>query len=284
MHGLAALIAGHRDDSKMADEHLAAVADISVRHAAFESSAGDLLMARAVAAERAGRPGDAEAVLAQCLDPGMAEFMPDRHELLPTLVRLALAAGHTGTAAAAVAAASEVDQDVLPLPARTAAADHCRGLLQADPALLLAAADSFLSSGRPLFRALALEDAAVLLAGRGEARPARAAFTEAVVTYQMLGAEWDTRRADSRLRCYGIRRGRGRRRSHAAFGWEALTPTEAKIAHLVADGLSNQDIAAELFLSRNTVQTHVSHILAKLDARSRVEIVRQALQHQPALE
>jgi len=64
----------------------------------------------------------------------------------------------------------------------------------------------------------------------------------------------------------------------------ALTPTEKKIAYLVGDGQANPDIAAELWLSRNTVQTHVSHILAKLSARSRVEIAREALQHPPARE
>jgi DNA-binding NarL/FixJ family response regulator len=56
-------------------------------------------------------------------------------------------------------------------------------------------------------------------------------------------------------------------------------PTEAKIVSLVAAGRSNPDIAVEVFLSRNTVQTHVSHILAKLGARSRAEIIRQALDH-----
>jgi len=40
--------------------------------------------------------------------------------------------------------------------------------------------------------------------------------------------------------------------------------------------------APRLFLSRNTVQTHVSHILAKLGARSRAEIVRETLRHPPA--
>jgi DNA-binding CsgD family transcriptional regulator len=50
-------------------------------------------------------------------------------------------------------------------------------------------------------------------------------------------------------------------------GWEALTPTEVKVACLVAEGRSNPDVAAELFLSRYTVQTHVSHILAKLGIR-----------------
>jgi DNA-binding CsgD family transcriptional regulator len=63
----------------------------------------------------------------------------------------------------------------------------------------------------------------------------------------------------------------------ARRGWQALSPTEAKIAALVADGRSNPDIAAELLLSRSTVQTHVSHILGKLGARSRAEIVRHVL-------
>jgi DNA-binding NarL/FixJ family response regulator len=38
--------------------------------------------------------------------------------------------------------------------------------------------------------------------------------------------------------------------------------------------LSNPDIAGQMFLSRNTVQTHVSHILTKLDARSRLQVAR----------
>jgi DNA-binding NarL/FixJ family response regulator len=46
------------------------------------------------------------------------------------------------------------------------------------------------------------------------------------------------------------------------------------IAHLIASGAPNPDIATRLFLSRRTVETHVSHILAKLDANSRVDIAR----------
>jgi DNA-binding CsgD family transcriptional regulator len=53
-------------------------------------------------------------------------------------------------------------------------------------------------------------------------------------------------------------------------------PTKTRTAALAADGLSNADIAAELFLSRNTMQTHVSHILAKMGARSRGDIIRHA--------
>ena len=124
----------------------------------------------------------------------------------------------------------------------------------------------------------ALEDLAAVLAGRGREDEARAAQEEAVGLYDGLQAYWDIRRLDSRLRRYGIRRGvRGRRGPRAASGWAALTPTEVKIAALVARGDSTSDIAQGMFLSRRTVQTYISHILAKLGAKSRVEIVREAL-------
>jgi DNA-binding CsgD family transcriptional regulator len=88
----------------------------------------------------------------------------------------------------------------------------------------------------------------------------------------------DIRRAKSRLRSHGIRRGaRGRPRQRAAFGWEALTPTEVKIAALMARGDSTSDIARGMFLSWRTVQTYISRILAKLGGKSRVDIVREAL-------
>ena len=48
---------------------------------------------------------------------------------------------------------------------------------------------------------------------------------------------------------------------------------------LVADGLNNTEIATELFISRSTVKTHVSNILSKLEASSRVEAVTTAIQN-----
>jgi DNA-binding CsgD family transcriptional regulator len=91
-----------------------------------------------------------------------------------------------------------------------------------------------------------------------------------------MGARWAIRSAAARLRGYGIRPRRQGDLARSAHGWASLTPTEVKIARLIADGRSNPEIATELSLSRNTVQAHVSRILAKFGARSRTEIAEAA--------
>jgi predicted ATPase/class 3 adenylate cyclase/DNA-binding CsgD family transcriptional regulator len=73
-------------------------------------------------------------------------------------------------------------------------------------------------------------------------------------------------------------RGRGQRKRPAS-GWASLTPTEREVVRLVSEGLANNDIAARLFVSPRTVQTHLTHVYTKLGLSSRVQLVQEAARH-----
>ena len=55
-----------------------------------------------------------------------------------------------------------------------------------------------------------------------------------------------------------------------------ISKREYEVLELIAQGLSNQEIAGKLFVSLNTVKTHSSHLFMKLDARRRTEAIRRA--------
>jgi len=65
----------------------------------------------------------------------------------------------------------------------------------------------------------------------------------------------------------------GSREGPAADALAALTEREVEVLRLVAEGLSNEEIAARLYLSPLTAKTHVSRILTKVGARDRVQLV-----------
>ena len=64
------------------------------------------------------------------------------------------------------------------------------------------------------------------------------------------------------------------RSSRPTLGWDALTESEEGLAELVADGLTNKEVAAKLFMSRHTVDSHLRSIYRKLDISSRVDLAR----------
>ncbi|MDT5398282.1 MAG: hypothetical protein QOK33_1513 [Mycobacterium sp.] len=73
-------------------------------------------------------------------------------------------------------------------------------------------------------------------------------------------------------------RGRGERKRPAS-GWAALTPAERDVVRLAVEGLGNKDIGARLFVSPRTVQTHLTHVYAKLGIASRVQLMAEAAQY-----
>jgi DNA-binding CsgD family transcriptional regulator len=64
------------------------------------------------------------------------------------------------------------------------------------------------------------------------------------------------------------------RPQRVAEAWDALTGTERTVAELVAQGLTNREVAARIFLSPHTVSFHLRKVYRKLGIRSRVELTR----------
>ncbi len=156
---------------------------------------------------------------------------------------------------------------------------RCRGLL--------AAASGDLGASQAAFeRALAehqrshlpFDRARTLLAYGGAKRrakqkaAAREVLERALAEFDRLGAELYRERTRAEL-------GRISGRSPSGGG---LTPTEQRIAELVAEGRSNKEVAAALFVTAKTVETNLSRIYAKLGIHSRTELARRIAGENPA--
>jgi DNA-binding CsgD family transcriptional regulator len=95
-------------------------------------------------------------------------------------------------------------------------------------------------------------------------------------TFEQTWAEGATLTIDEAAAYANRRRGRRKRPSS---GWASLTPSERDVAQHVADGLANKEIAQRLFVSRRTVQTHLTNIYRKLDITSRTQLVAEVARH-----
>jgi DNA-binding CsgD family transcriptional regulator/DNA polymerase III delta prime subunit len=151
-----------------------------------------------------------------------------------------------------------------------AQAMRCRGLVAAARgdvdlarALLEEAAARHAAVGDRLGAARALLALGVVLRRARQKRASREAIEEAIRVFDECGAVPFADKAREELGRIG-----GRRRE------EGLTAAERRVASLVAEGRTNREVAAALFLGERTVETHLSHIYAKLGVRSRTELAR----------
>jgi ATP/maltotriose-dependent transcriptional regulator MalT len=239
----------------------------------------DVLWPEALLIAETGEPGEAVALMA-----GLYDAMPARPALLAAdpatagpLVTLALAAGDRDRAALATRAAREFAARNPGSRSACAAAAHAEGLLNDDPDLLREAVERFRATPRPLALATALEDAAVAGRGRVDAATVRAWSAEALVLVDECGARQARQRLERRLGPAPA--GTGRPTPHIAAPETAdclavLSQAERNVAVLVAEGLTNVEVAARLFLSKHTVDSHLRKIFTKLEIKRRVELAR----------
>jgi DNA-binding CsgD family transcriptional regulator/tetratricopeptide (TPR) repeat protein len=193
----------------------------------------------------------------------------------PHMVRMALAVGDRDLAQSAAAQAdrrAQLNPDVASL---LASAAHARGLLNNDAVELSHAVSLFERSPRPLLLACALEDLGNLSLPQGQPTTTVDGLDRALALFTEVGARGDAARVRRRLRELGFRR-RVVSSDRPAVGWAALTDSELGVARLVAEGLTNREVAERLFVSPHTVNSHLRRVFAKLGVNSRVALTRLA--------
>jgi DNA-binding NarL/FixJ family response regulator len=128
--------------------------------------------------------------------------------------------------------------------------------------------------GAPIEAALSRIVAGRALAAAGEREPALAELTSAATALDAIGAPRYRAAAESELSRLGQRPQRRSRPGTAGGGVESLSQREREVARLIVDRRTNPQIAAELFLSQKTVETHVRNLFHKLGVSSRAEVAR----------
>jgi DNA-binding NarL/FixJ family response regulator len=177
---------------------------------------------------------------------------------------------------------AEVTAAAMRLPLATAWADRAVAAVALQSGDALRAAESALVSadaaedvGAPIEAALSRALAGRALAEAGQAAQAVVELQRAAGAFDACGALRYREAAERELGKLGHRpHRRTRPGKNDGTGIDLLTERELQVARLVVDRKTNPQIAAELFLSQKTVETHLRHIFHKIDVASRVELAR----------
>jgi DNA-binding CsgD family transcriptional regulator len=197
------------------------------------------------------------------LEPGAFPFVPDEVEALVAL-------GELGSAERLTDRLDEHGR-ALDRSLALATAARCRGLVAAARGDLEGAEEHLQRSlaehartQQPFELGRTLLVAGAVRRRMRKKRGARDLLEEALTTFDEVGAPlWADRTRRELARIGG--------RAPTSTG---LTPTEAQIAHLVAEGRTNSEVADALFVSVHTVEANLKRIYRKLDVRSRSELAR----------
>lgn len=207
------------------------------------------------------------------LGPTSREILASQPAAGPWFVRLALKVGDQTAAQQAALGARQLVVNNPEFRSLRAAALHAKGLLESDLDDLWQAAEQHVDLWA---RASALEDIGAHLASRSLQRDgAIQALERASDAYLTAGAARDLSRVKSRLRSLGVRHHISRWSNGSKDDLGQLTETERAVALLVVQGMTNNQVATQLFLSHHTVAFHLKKIFRKLNVTSRVELARK---------
>ena len=272
------LIAAHRGDLERARDLAKLGCELAVREGAH---LGGLEAIEGIVEQWNGDPsaaaawfakGELAADAAGWVEPNLRWWRADYAEAL-------MALGRTDEAAALLDA---WESDAVRVGRHWVLAQiaRCRGLLEAalgDVEQAMRALDIAVAEHEavhdPFGRARALLALGVVRRRARQKRPAREAIESALGAFEALGAVGWAETARAELGQIG-----GRLRA------EGLTAAEQRVAALVADGRTNREVAAALFLAERTVASHLTRVYAKLGVRSRTELARKLQASDLALE
>ena len=251
------------------------VAQLAIGCPSTFSSYGSAWIARAVAARRA-LDGDAEgerqalaAGWAACLEHGLAIDLVVLGPHVAATAAWATRPHEADAAAAAVAGIAALNREVATIQA---AAALTAAFAASDPEALAGAARMWHDSPRRLEAVRVAKRVSEALTRLGHVQLAESVSAESSRAYMAHGARLNAGREQAAVAPVAAARRRRQARRPPA-GNDVLTRTERVVAEHVERGESNAEIAARLVLSRRTVETHVSNILAKLDMRSRSDLI-----------
>ena len=229
-----------------------------------------------------GAPAEAEAALIEGAGGDGLPLLPvgTRARGFELLTRARLAQGRRDGAARSAAAARAL-AEATPLPLVAAMAGLAEAAVALDggaPAaaapLALAAAASADGAGAAMDAALARLLGGRALGGAGDPDGAATELERAVERFESCHAPRRRDAAVRELRRLGRRPHRRTRRGAGTDGLGSLTERELQVARLIVDRRTNPQIAAELFLSTKTVESHVRNLFHKLGVSSRIDVAR----------
>lgn len=260
-----------RGDREAARQHLAAAQE----RLAAKPNPGNTAAVRFLEAVLAEADGDIELAvdkIRQVQQEG--SFMRWRllRDWVASAIRMALkGADHELAEDLAAQAGAHAERNPAVLSA-TGIAAQVLGLVKDDLAMLERSIALLRASPRPLVRADAYADLGQALLAAGRKTQAVTALTHAHGTFAESGAHAEAARVQRYLNGAGAGSRRAATMQRPVQGWEALTASEKKVSHLIAQGHTNRSAADLLIVSPHTVNTHLTSVFRKLSVNSRVQL------------